>query len=430
LLFLKISKGAIFMYGPATSLALLINLDEKVCIGMIGFIGTFYTTIGGIKGVIWNDLFQALIMFASLIIIISKGVYDVGGFSNLWEINANGGRLNLFNFNPDPFIRQSFWSLIFGQILLSSMSFCFDQIMIQRFLAAKTKKIAQRALLLNSPGIFVLVSLCCFVGLCLYANLFGCDPLTHTDPSKRIRNPNQLVGYFVINNLNEIPGMAGFFLASIFCGSLSSLSSYLNSQAAIIWQDFFKVFQYFRDFEDAKSLRMNKLIVLACGIVSTGFAFLISSIGSNLNQISISLNGALNAPILGLFLLGMFFSMTNSVGVIMGAAAGLAAGLWLSIGAYVVKPIYPKLDTSTELCPNQTILVFNNKNLTMANDLTGLDKFYSLSYMWYMPFGVLVTLIVGLIFSIFTGGLKNRQQLEEKKSFIYYDLVWFCSCNK
>jgi Na+/proline symporter len=64
---------AIFMYGPATSLALLVNFDEKICIAMIGVIATFYTTIGGIRGVIWNDLFQALIMFATLILIVTKG---------------------------------------------------------------------------------------------------------------------------------------------------------------------------------------------------------------------------------------------------------------------------------------------------------------------------------------------------------------------
>ena len=121
------------MYGPATSLALLSGLDEKICIGLLGVIGTAYTTIGGIRGVIWNDLFQALVMFLSLLIIVTKGVYDAGGVVTLWETNLSGGRLNFFNFDPDPFIRQSFWSLIFGQAIYMSMSFCFDQQMIQRF---------------------------------------------------------------------------------------------------------------------------------------------------------------------------------------------------------------------------------------------------------------------------------------------------------
>jgi hypothetical protein len=34
------------MYGPATSLSQFTALDEKIAIGIVGLIGTFYTTIG------------------------------------------------------------------------------------------------------------------------------------------------------------------------------------------------------------------------------------------------------------------------------------------------------------------------------------------------------------------------------------------------
>ena len=88
------------MYGPATTLSYLTNLDQKIAIAMIGVIGTFYTTIGGLRAVIWTDLFQAIVMFASLFFIIVKGVVDVGGLKNVWEINKSGGRLNFFDFNP------------------------------------------------------------------------------------------------------------------------------------------------------------------------------------------------------------------------------------------------------------------------------------------------------------------------------------------
>lgn len=122
------------MYGPASSLALLGNIDERVCIALIGSIGTLYTTIGGIRGVIWNDLFQAIVMFGSLIIIITKGVYDANGVSNVFEINERGGRFDkIFNFDPDPFLRQSTWSLVIGQAIYMLAPYCFDQQMIQRF---------------------------------------------------------------------------------------------------------------------------------------------------------------------------------------------------------------------------------------------------------------------------------------------------------
>ena len=92
------------MYGPATTLSYLTDLDQKIAIALIGAIGTFYTTIGGLRAVIWTDLFQALVMFVSLFFIIIKGVVDVGGFGNVWEINSNGGRLNFFDFNPGKYL--------------------------------------------------------------------------------------------------------------------------------------------------------------------------------------------------------------------------------------------------------------------------------------------------------------------------------------
>jgi hypothetical protein len=44
-------------------------------------------------------------------------------------------------------------------IIYFSISYAFDQQMVQRFQAAKGKKIAQQALLLNIPGIFIIVSM-------------------------------------------------------------------------------------------------------------------------------------------------------------------------------------------------------------------------------------------------------------------------------
>jgi hypothetical protein len=57
------------------------------------------------------------------------------------------------------FLKKSTWSIIFGMVVYFSISYAFDQQMIQRFQAARGKKIAQRALILNIPGIFIMVSM-------------------------------------------------------------------------------------------------------------------------------------------------------------------------------------------------------------------------------------------------------------------------------
>ena len=85
--------SAIFIYGPATTLYSLTQINEKLAIIFIGIIGTTYTALGGIKGVIWTDFFQVSIMFLCTGIILIKGLIDIGGLSNLWEICLNGGKI-------------------------------------------------------------------------------------------------------------------------------------------------------------------------------------------------------------------------------------------------------------------------------------------------------------------------------------------------
>lgn len=102
----------IVIYGPATAFSFLTNLKIEIAIILIGALSTIYTTIGGLKAVIWTDVFQSVIMLLSMLAIIFKGTYDIGGFENMWNINKDGGRLNFFDFDPNPMIRQSFWSLV------------------------------------------------------------------------------------------------------------------------------------------------------------------------------------------------------------------------------------------------------------------------------------------------------------------------------
>lgn len=345
-------------------------------------------------------------MFGGLFTIIGKGVYDVGGFENLWRINEKGGRLNFFDFNPNPLIRQSFWPLIFGTLVSWILPYCIDQQMVQRFSSAKSIRTAQLALLLNIPTGILLISLCCFTGLVLYANYADCDPIVFQDKTQ-VKNSNQLVPFFVMDKLGDLPGIPGLFFGSILCASLSSVSSGLNSMSAIVLQDFLRRFSYFKNLNDSSSARLTKLIAFFLGIICTGNAFLISQLGGNLAQISGSINGALGAPLIGLFLLASLFSFSNIYGVITGSLAGLAVSLWVSLGAFIKSPVYPKLSVGTnESCYNDISSIRNSTNFSFksgeALNLDGFDKFYSISYLWYSTIGVLVCLIVGVIVSLLT----------------------------
>ena len=64
---------AIYIYGPATTLTTMSSLNDITAICLIGFIATSYTAFGGIKAVIWTDVFQCMTMFVGLFLLIIKG---------------------------------------------------------------------------------------------------------------------------------------------------------------------------------------------------------------------------------------------------------------------------------------------------------------------------------------------------------------------
>ena len=51
---------------------------------------------GGLKAVIWTDVFQSMIMIAGLILVVVVGSIEVGGFAEVWRINKEFDRLNFF----------------------------------------------------------------------------------------------------------------------------------------------------------------------------------------------------------------------------------------------------------------------------------------------------------------------------------------------
>ena len=49
--------------------------------------------------------------------------------------------------------------------------------------------ICDSSLLLNAPGMFIIITLCCFTGLVMYAYYAECDPLA----AGIVDDPNQVV---------------------------------------------------------------------------------------------------------------------------------------------------------------------------------------------------------------------------------------------
>lgn len=55
----------------------------------------FYTTIGGLKAVVWTDTFQFVITIGSMITVLVLGISATGGLTNVWNTAVEGHRLDI-----------------------------------------------------------------------------------------------------------------------------------------------------------------------------------------------------------------------------------------------------------------------------------------------------------------------------------------------
>lgn len=139
------------------------------------------------------------------------------------------------------------------------------------------------------------------------------------------------------------------FVAGIFSGSLSSVSSTLNSLAAVTLEDYFKplYLKIKKTPYKATSAMPSKIIAFVYGLVCIGGAFLAQLLGGIL-QASLVLFGVVGGPLLGLFTLGMCTEMANEWGVIPSLIIGIALSTW--IGFSPKPPTDRQLVFSTEDC--------------------------------------------------------------------------------
>nr|CAD7412582.1 unnamed protein product [Timema cristinae] len=374
---------------------------------------------GGIKAVVWTDLLQSFVTVGSIIAVIVIGILDVGGFSTVWERSEEGERLELFNMNPSPLARNTFWTVTFGMTIGSLSSLGINQGMVQKFITLPDYKSARTSLIIFTFGMIVVKTIVVIVGLIIYAAYYDCDPYT----TKKISKPDQIVPYYVMDTAANIPGLSGLFVAGIFSAALSTMSSNLNCLAGTVYEDFILPFIRGNKKLEGQAHVIMKLIVVAFGLLCIGMVFVVEKMGS-VYQLSVSLGGVTVGVFLGLFTLGMFFPWANSKGALAGTITGLLFMGWIVIGAENTEATgtkrFPYLPFSTEGCDNYNATNIytstENINFPMEEDNQHFEEpfiLYRISYLLYSVVGALVVLIIGILVS-WASGFTDPQQVDSR----------------
>ena len=430
--FLAVALGIIYytfymgivVYGTSLALDSAASLPFWASVILFSSAAILYTSIGGIKAVIWTDVFQTIIMFAGIVAVLVKTSLSSGGL----KTHASQSRLNFFVFDPDPTQRHTFWTLAVGSFP-QFLYLTFSQSGIQRINSTPTIKTAKQIYYIATPIYCAIWILAMFQGVTIYAYFYekGCDPIA----SGQVENLNQILPFTVMELFHDLPGLPGLFIAALAAASLSTLSSGLSSLAAVTYEDIIKV--YFKSITEEKATNISKVVVIIYGLIAMGFAFILSKVEGPIGQTFVSFMGAIAGPTTGLFLLSIFNRWTSIKGAVTGTILAILVTLWLSLGQNFSDevrqaeylPLGPTDQCHRNATGNETVITFTNiqaletttwvseqfyvnstigKQNKTANGArrSGLAVFYSISYMYFDLIGATIVLLVGSAVSFFT----------------------------
>lgn len=175
------------------------------------------------------------------------------------------------------------------------------------------------------------------------------------DPYKAgwVEASDQLVPYLAVNIFVSTPGLAGLYVSGAFSGTLSTVSSGINSMTTCLITDLIQPNELYI-FKTKKSERfykwMGNISSVLFGLACIGFSYIAANLGGIL-QAALSINGMLGGPTFAIFLLAYFNPWSEPIGVVVGYITGIAIAVWCYIGSTV----YPPLPQFTKVLPTEVV---------------------------------------------------------------------------
>ncbi|ELU01000.1 hypothetical protein CAPTEDRAFT_107400 [Capitella teleta] len=131
------------VYAPSLALEAATGLSIKVSIPIMTVVATAYTALGGMRAVIWTDVFQSGIMLCGIIAILFKGCMEVGGISEAFHYAQLEGRVFGFSTSVDPRERLTVWGFVFAWSSTWGFKYGLQQTSTQRYSATGSLKKAR-----------------------------------------------------------------------------------------------------------------------------------------------------------------------------------------------------------------------------------------------------------------------------------------------
>src|SRR4051812_45870471 len=352
------------------------------CVAIV-ILTAIYTTLGGIKAVVWTDFIQASIMMGSALVALAILFFAIpGGFAEIAQRHGGFALSDFVTTGLDP--ARSGWDrwkgmfeleyTIFAGLIASTFvtmaTHGTDQDMVQRMLTAPDVRRSRRSLILSGladiPIAFTFLS----IGLLLWVYY-------QVHPEPNLPKSPEVFCHFI---LYQMPvGLRGLLLAGIFATAMGSLSTAVNALATSFTRDWYQPYIN-PQATSAQSLQTVRwatvgFSVLMIVVASTTSYFVIVLPNVRIIPIVLGIYGYTYGSVLGIFLTGMLTKTRgNNRGNIIAMITGFIVVTILSDLANTIARLFGKV---AYIKP---------------------DWLPTMEFPWWICFGTIVTFLVAMLF--------------------------------
>lgn len=300
------------LYLTAVVLQVSTGMKAEYCAVVIGIATIVYTFFGGMKAVVWTDVIQLFVYTLGAAIAFALLVSGLdGGWDAIVTQAEAEDRFAMISWAfdlEDPYV---LWAGLIGGGILTFGTHGVDQMLVQRYLCARSLGDARKALV--GSGVVVLLQFAFFL-------LLGLGLATWYDqrsPSKEFSDSDRVLADFIVHALPT--GVVGVVLGAVFSAAMSTLSSSISSSATALVNDFLTGPEQKDDH--ARTLRLTRTAVVVFGVCQI-FVGVADWSETPVVGVVLAIASITTGVLIGVFALGSWTRVGHDA-----ALAGLCCGL-------------------------------------------------------------------------------------------------------
>jgi SSS family solute:Na+ symporter len=314
------------------------DADMHAVILGIGLFSVLYTTLGGLRAVVWTDVVQFFVLlvgaFFTMVVIAWKTESGLGD----WLTFSKGYTFEKVEwFSWDVANRSTVFSISIGMLFWHACTHGANQVALQRYFSVKDVGAARRSFLVNALSSIGLGVLLAGVGLALMYFVLNDgfvsgdmlqtqEQLQSDDLGERTIAQKRVFPQFI--RLYLPSGMRGLVIAALFAAAMSTIDSGANSISTIVTVDFLRRNRSETSTVQAE-LKTARILTASMGFVIVAVTVWLHHLSKETNIIDLCQRGfnCFLGPLGGLFVLAMFSRKATSATVIPAVLVGEAVGI-------------------------------------------------------------------------------------------------------